>query len=121
MTRDFEYVFAHGTLRRGFQNHRLLGRSPCLGGARTRGRHALYAGERPRVVKGQAVSPISGEVYKVDQATLMVLDALKEHPSVHRREKVPVTLDDGREIEAWLYFRLEPRGRLVESGDHAGG
>lgn len=121
MARDFEYVFVYGTLRRSFQNHRLLGRSYCLGGARTRERYALYVGEYPFVVRNQAVSRISGEVYKVDSATLMVLDALEEHPSVYRREKVPVALDDGREIEAWLYFHPEPRGRLVESGDYAGG
>ncbi|EMG36207.1 gamma-glutamylcyclotransferase family protein [Desulfocurvibacter africanus] len=120
MARDFEYVFVYGTLRRSFQNHRLLSRSPCLGGAGTRERYALYVGEYPFVVRDQPVSPIIGEVYKVDPATLMVLDALEEHPQVYRREKVPVVLDDGREIEAWLYFYPRPGGRLIESGDYAG-
>ncbi len=121
MARDFEYVFVYGTLRRSFQNHRLLSRSACLGGASTRERYALYVSEYPCVVRDQPVSPIVGEVYKVDPATLMVLDALEEHPQVYRREKVPVVLDDGREIEAWLYFHPRPSGRLIASGDYAGG
>lgn len=121
MARDTEYVFVYGTLRRSFQNHRLLTRSPCLGGARTRDRYALYVGEYPVVAKGRSVSRIVGEVYKVDPVTLMVLDALEEHPQVYRRELTAVVLDDGREIEAWLYFHPRPSGRLIENGDYAEG
>ena len=113
-------MFVYGTLRRSFSNHHLLGRSPFLGGARTSRAYALYVGAEPYplCVADEAVAPIVGEVYKVDPATLMVLDALEGHPHLYRRQEVEVVLDDGRTLTAWLYFAPRPTGgRRLTSGD----
>lgn len=121
MPSGFEYVFVYGTLRQSFRNHHLLANAACLGGARTRERYALYVGKHPMVVRDRPVCPIVGEVYKVTPTMLMILDALEEHPQVYCREQVAAVLDDGRELEAWLYFFPEPCGRLIESGNFARG
>ncbi len=110
-------VFVYGTLRRGFPNHQLLAAARYLGSAQTLNRYALYVDSYPKVVPQEAVAPIRGEVYLVDSYTLALLDDLEDHPYVYRREQVPVLLDDGDEILAWLYFHPEPGGLLVPDGD----
>ena len=40
--------------------------------------------------------------------------------SLYTREQTPVTLDDGRVVDAWVYFYNAPLGRAdrIESGDY---
>lgn len=121
METDAHLVFVYGTLRRSFQNHHLLTKALFLSSGWTRKRYALYLDDYPYCVQTEHVSRVRGELYKVEYPTLMVLDALEEHPRVYRREKVAVDLDDGREMQAWVYFYPRPRGRLLLSGDLAEG
>jgi gamma-glutamylaminecyclotransferase len=118
MAADKERVFVYGTLRRGFWNSFLLSNAERLGPARTRHRYALYVNRIPYAVRDEAVSLLVGEVYRVDGPTLAHIDGFKGHPYWYRRERVPVVLADGREVEAWLYFSRHPTGRLVSSGDY---
>ena len=112
-----DYVFVYGTLRRRFHNHHLLARAQSLGGGRTVEKYALYTDDYPYVVEHQPVSHIVGELYKIDAATLLILDALEEHPHEYCRKRTRIVADDGIECEAWLYFYPKPRGRLLISGD----
>jgi gamma-glutamylcyclotransferase (GGCT)/AIG2-like uncharacterized protein YtfP len=115
-----ELVFVYGTLRRGYGNHHLLEEGArLLDTARTAQAYALYALEIPFAIKAQAVSPLRGELYAVDDACLARLDELEEHPAWYRRELVEVVTDHGDNHLAWLYFYPEPRGGLVPSGDYA--
>lgn len=115
-----ERVFVYGTLKRGFWNHHFLETSAFLGNAVTLERFALYVETIPFVVKGQSVSRISGEVYKVEEKQLALLDKLEGHPHWYRREQTPVLLDTQsgteRKIEAWVYFFPNSHGVLIESG-----
>ncbi|EFI34600.1 AIG2 family protein [Desulfonatronospira thiodismutans ASO3-1] len=112
-----EYVFVYGTLRKGCSNHHLLKDARDIGPARTSEDYALYVHDYPYTVKSEAVGPIRGEVYLVDGRGLDRLDRLENHPHWYVREKKPVQLDEGREVQAWIYFFPEPRGHLVKSGD----
>ena len=48
------------------------------------------------------------------------LDILEDHPDWYERKKVKVILENGEEIEAWLYFNEETEGRkVIYSGDFA--
>lgn len=115
-----ELVFVYGTLRRSFGNHYLLQEGArSLGPARTVARYALYALEIPFAVKGQAVSPLIGELYAVTPATLVLLDELEDHPRWYRRELVALIDQAGAPHQAWVYFYPQPRGELVPSGDFA--
>lgn len=82
----------------------------------TKEEYALYEEGIPFVYPYQKVSRIHGEVYEVDEETLWDLDALEGHPFWYRREKVPVVLEDGREVEAWIYFYPRPEGKLNPTG-----
>lgn len=116
-------VFVYGTLKKGFSNHRLLASSELLGAARTVNKYAMYTTGVPIVVKDESVSEIFGELYRVDEATLVYLDSLEGHPDWYRREMVDVLLlEDDREGQqaerAWIYFNLDKRGALVPSGEY---
>ena len=113
-----EKVFVYGTLRKGFSNHHYLKNSKFLGKARTKERYTMVAASIPFVNKTPSTQ-IVGEVYEVDVATLKKLDVLEGHPNWYIREKVPVILEDGQEIEAWIYFNDREHGEFVETGDYA--
>ena len=112
-------VFVYGTLKKGFSNHRLLAGSEYLGTAQTVEKYAMYSTGTPIVLKDEAVSPIHGELYRVNEATLVALDSLEGHPDWYRREEISIFVDgeQGRYQEtAWLYFSLDRRGTLVPEG-----
>jgi gamma-glutamylcyclotransferase (GGCT)/AIG2-like uncharacterized protein YtfP len=114
-------VFVYGTLKKGFGNHRLLAASEFLGEARTAQSYAMYSTGVPIVVKNEAISPIQGELYRIDEATLVTLDSLEGHPDWYRRELVDVIVfgENGERSEkAWVYFNLDKRGTLVPSGKY---
>lgn len=117
-----QLVFVYGTLKKGFSNHRLLASSELLGRARTIEAYAMYSTGVPIVIKNESVSPITGELYRVDEATLVYLDSLEGHPDWYRREEVDVLLEtedeEPRTEKAWIYFNRDKRGTLVPSGEY---
>ncbi len=114
-------VFVYGTLKKGFSNHHYLanGNATFVGKGVTKKRFALYADIFPYVTPREAVCHIHGEVYLVDKKTLERLDGLEEHPHWYKREKTWITLEDGREIETFIYFHYNPRGKLIPSGNYS--
>lgn len=110
-------VFVYGTLRQGLSNHRVLAGARFLGQARTKAAYALYLEYYPKVVKEEAVCPITGELYLVDGPTLALLDDLEDHPFLYRREQAAVLTADGDETLAWVYFHPQAGGLLVPGGD----
>jgi gamma-glutamylcyclotransferase (GGCT)/AIG2-like uncharacterized protein YtfP len=71
---------------------------------------------------------VRGEVYQMSNAAdvLQVLDEIEDcrstapDTSLYTRRLVPVTLDDGRSVNAWAYFYNAPLGRAerIDSGDY---
>lgn len=73
-------------------------------------------------------SRVWGEVYEMSHPTI-VLQALDElegfraaepESSLYTRALTPVTLEDGRVVDAWVYFYNAPLGRAerIYSGDY---
>ena len=111
-------LFVYGTLRQGQCNHHyFLDRSKFLGMAKTKKRYALYGHGIPVLSRAVSISQVTGEVYSIDDATLLNLDRLEGHPDMYKREQAEVVLQDGTELSAWIYFCDTPRGDLIESGD----
>lgn len=112
-------LFVHGTLRRGCRNNGILAAGTLIGGAETALDYALCLIEGKPLVTKRPQSRIKGEVYSVSDEVLQLVDRLKGHPRVNKRELVSVRLADGTEVEAWLYFHIQPMRNsvLVESGD----
>ena len=110
------HLFTYGTLRKGFSNSHLLDGAKYVGTAKTLEKYSLYESGIPFVFKDQSVSHIFGELYRVDELTLTIIDRLEGHPECYRREKVQVVNEEGRNVTAWLYFYPEKRGKLVKTG-----
>jgi gamma-glutamylaminecyclotransferase len=117
MSENNSLVAVYGTLRQGGRWHHLLSESLLLDFGYTYHSYALYLAEYPCVNKEQALYPIRVEVYKVTPQTLHSLDELEEHPNIYLRELIPVLLDKGEQIQAWLYFFPNATGQLLQHGD----
>ena len=109
-------IFVYGTLKKGFSNHFFLSGARYLGPARTVDRYALYVDMYPGVYPRDQISPIVGQLFEVDSATLSRLDDLEDHPRLYQRELIEVETDEGRRT-AWIYFYPEKSGRLIASGE----
>jgi gamma-glutamylcyclotransferase (GGCT)/AIG2-like uncharacterized protein YtfP len=122
-----EWLFVYGTLRPGSghpMSRWLAAHTHLLGSARVPGwlcRISYYPGMMPGAgwVRGEVLA-----LEPVDAAeTLAALDAFElchwRDDDEFRRERHPVTLDDGRVGEAWIYwYRGNTQGlERVESGD----
>jgi len=140
-------VFVYGTLQQGCSNHVLLSGARFLGEAATAEDFVMRTlvddhGRRgiPFVGRDLPVGPVHGEVYAVDDRTLMQLDRLEgcipDDPlgSWYRREKVAVNLTHAvggatpseapaadaagipATLEAFIYLLERPASPLVASG-----
>jgi len=118
-----EYLFVYGTLRSGYNNRyaRLLRRhGQLLGIARVRGRLSDMGRYPARGPTQGHDDWVTGEIYllRTPISLLGKLDAY-EGPS-YPRVRMPVALDDGRRLPAWLYEvrRALPWWRRVASGEY---
>lgn len=96
-------VFVYGTLKRGYENHRLLADATFLGKASTLDVYRMLDGSFPVLRDvGPDRFPVSGELYDVDNETLGNLDEL---------EGVAEGMYDRIEIDVILrsWFGLMPR------------
>ena len=96
-------LFVYGTLKRGMRNHALLADQEYLGPARTARRYRLYdCGPYPGLVNGpDGGAAVEGELWRVDEPTLLRLDALEEVPTLFDRREIPL---EGCDEPAFVYF-----------------
>jgi gamma-glutamylcyclotransferase (GGCT)/AIG2-like uncharacterized protein YtfP len=124
-----ELVFFYGTLMSGFQRE---GRTRIDLALEPVGHGWIQAvlfdlGIYPAAIPA-ADSRVHGEVHRLLQpdAVLHALDEIeayrpdKPDASLYVRREAPVTLDDGRVADAWVYFYNAPLGKAqrIESGDY---
>lgn len=122
-------MFFYGTLMRGFERQ---GRTRLDDQLHPIGRGWIPAalfdlGLYPAAVPASD-SRVWGEVHEIrdPDAVLAALDELEGYSSsepvtsLYTREEIPVTLDDGRVVRAWVYFYNAPLGKAerIESGDY---
>ena len=92
-------VFVYGSLKHGFGNHRVLGSAEFIGPYVTPSCYTMRSMGAFPFVEKSGDTPISGEIYEVDEDGLRALDCLEGHPTFYKREKIDT--DYG---EAWIYF-----------------
>lgn len=107
-------VFVYGTLLRGELNHGLLAGGVFVGAHRTAPCFTLYAlSGYPGLVAG-GTTAVSGEVYRINDAGLRLLDQLEGYPRLYGRRLMRTPF--GR---AWVYhYRGAVTDRpVIRSGD----
>src|SRR3954462_12072877 len=122
-------VFFYGTLMSGFQRP---GRARLDHALRPVGRGSIQAalfdlGIYPAAIPAHD-SRVWGEVHQMldAEAVLATLDeiegfsASEPDSSLYTRAEISVTFDDGRVVNAWVYFYNAPLGRAerIRSGDY---
>jgi gamma-glutamylcyclotransferase (GGCT)/AIG2-like uncharacterized protein YtfP len=109
-------VFVYGTLMRDEINHRLLATARFVAEGHTEPCFELFdLGHFPAMsAGGQTV--VRGELYAVDDQTLVRLDHLEGHPEFYQR--TPIRLADGQEAQTYLMGDARMRRALaILSGD----
>ncbi len=124
-----ELVFFYGTLMAGFDRRRRAGIDDKL---KYVGRGAIQGalfdlGLYPAVIPAPE-GRVWGEVYDMSEpvTVLAALDEIEGYRhddperSLYRREQAGVTLPDGSEARAWVYFYNAPLGKAprIASGDY---
>lgn len=113
-------LFVYGTLRRGEPNQRQMGHARFVRAASTGPRYELVdLGGYPALLE-DGDTPISGELYEVDDALLASLDRFEDVPELYERK--PVVLEDGEvlcvEVLAYVMPRERARGApRIANGD----
>ena len=124
-----ELFFFYGTLMAGFDRRTRAGIEGklCFIGRGSIAATLFDLGLYPAAVPSTE-HRVWGEVYQVsDPATVLpVLDEIEGYTpadpdrSLYLRHLTPVTLNEGRTVEAWVYFYNAPLGRAsrIASGDY---
>ncbi len=108
-------VFVYGTLMRGQHHHDKLAHAEFLGPATTLPAYDLVRIDYyPALLPGGSMA-VTGELFRVDDATLAALDELEEVPSYY--ERVAIVLADGSEAQTYLM----PRERAGDAARIASG
>jgi len=105
-----ELLFVYGSLKKGFDNHNLLGNSAKrLGKAHTVKKFSMYEdsfGNYPYIVD-EPYSKIKGELYQITRADLMKkIDEFEGAPDYYTRKKIEVKSHHGVK-RAFVYIRQE--------------
>lgn len=97
-------VFAYGTLKRGLKNHHLMARARFIGVATSVPHYRMIAGDYPVLFEdGAGLLPVSGELFEVDDATLIELDKLESVGDLYDRKTVAIALGE-RVTDAFIYI-----------------
>lgn len=111
-----EFLFVYGSLKKGFDNNKLLEKSTRrLGKASTVGKFGMFEdsfGNYPYLVK-KPINRIIGEVYEIQRKELLdQLDAFEGAPDYYKRKKIKVKTHHGIHF-AYAYIRED-----VDIPDH---
>lgn len=99
------YVAVYGTLKEGYSNHRLMQDADFINSGVTKSKYPLIVDGLPYMFDKKGVGHnVKVEVYDCDHITMHRLDVLEGHPTFYCRKRIPITLDCGDEIVAWVYF-----------------
>ncbi len=113
---DDRRLFVYGTLLEGERDHRVLEGRRFLGACTTEAAfHLVDLGAYAAMVPGGSTC-VAGELYLVDQRTLVEIDVLREVPVLFRR--VRIRLGDGSGAETHVMDEDRVRGRRrLQHGD----
>jgi len=108
-------VAVYGTLKRGYGANSMLADATCLGRGTTVPSYQMTDVGFPMIEPDDDGHRIRVEVY--DEPNWKVLDRYEGVPSLYQRRIVPVELDSGETVEAYIYEATNISGSPVEPSD----
>lgn len=121
------FIATYGSLRRGMQNFRVNanGNGVYVGTGKSDDNINLYrygGSYFPSIsLKHDSNgTPVVLDVFEAPEGRTGLqgsYDMLEGYPSFYNRTQIPVTLDNGDTLSAWVYHIDEEQSELVESGD----
>jgi len=105
-----EFLFVYGSLKKGFDNHKLLEKSTKrLGKASTVNKFGMFEdslGNYPYLIT-KPISKIDGELYQINRKELLEeIDEFEGAPDYYQRKKIKVKTHHGVNI-AYAYIRID--------------
>ena len=98
------YIFVYGTLLTEERNHYLLENSIFIGNGYIKDYFMFNVGTYPGIQKSKYNNKIVlGEVYKVNDETMVLLDELEEVGYLYKKELVTIYLDNDEIVNAYVY------------------
>ncbi|MFW3388518.1 UNVERIFIED_CONTAM: gamma-glutamylcyclotransferase family protein, partial [Kocuria sp. CPCC 205274] len=121
------FIATYGSLRRSMENAsvNLRGNGEFIGKGKTDDNYDLFkygGGYFPSVSLQHNASgvPVVVDIYEAPEGHTGLTgsyDALEGYPDFYNRTEVPITLDNGDKLTAWIYHIDEVTGDRVEHGD----
>ena len=107
-------IFVYGTLKKGYENHRVIANAKFLGKHVTDPKYTMYdMGAYPCITLGGDTA-IVGEVYEVD--SLRRTDVLEGYPVYYNR--IEIETEYGT---AWVYYYYpSEESKVIGSGEWLG-
>ncbi len=106
-----DYLFVYGTLKKGYIFHHYLKKSEFISEGYIKGYRMYLVSWYPAVVNGDKT--VYGEVYKVDQKTLSLIDELEDEGNTYKRIIDDVFTQKGK-IPCYIYLYLNDLKGLKE-------
>ena len=105
-----ELLFVYGSLKKGFDNHKLLEKSTKrLGKAHTVSKFGMYEdsfGNYPYLIT-KPISKIDGELYQINRKELLEeIDEFEGAPDYYQRQRIKVKTHHGVNL-AYVYIRKD--------------
>ena len=104
-------IGVYGTLKKGYSNYNwYLTKSRYVGAGKTQDKYPLVISGLPYLINEKGTGHnVDIDVFKVSDSVFDDIDALESHPTWYRREKIPVKMDDGSIVVAWVYFNIREK------------
>ena len=104
-------IGVYGTLKKGYNNYNwYLDKSRYVGAGKTQDKYPLIISGLPYLIneKGRGHN-VEIDVFKVSDSVFKDIDGLESHPTWYRREKIPIKMEDGSIVMAWVYFNIQEK------------
>jgi len=108
------YIFIYGSLKRGCNNN-YLNKLEFVDNCITKNKFRLINGKHfPYLLNKKGKFNIKGELYKINnEIDLIEIDKFEGHPTYFKRETIEVILNNGKNINCYVYFYQD----LSQSGE----
>jgi len=105
MSDNKHLVFVHGTLTDGSPDSHILYKSEYVGPGVTKDLYSmfLFGNNLTMVTDSIERTPIHGELYRVADCTMHILDTLYAHPNFYERRIVLVNIPGINTFDAYMY------------------